>query len=231
MYDEGLKEEFEKKFPNFLELSQKDFSHLWNRISWISFQKGETIFQQGAPGLGIYFLLRGEVKVSHRTQVGKKLTFKVAGPGDYLGLCTLFNKENYITYSKPTGKANVGFLERGEFVILLKNYPSLLFKFCKYLSTQMMAYQLKLVESSYSGSKQRISRLLAQSAKGDVDVSRSELAQMTGVTYKTVIQNIKEIERRGYITAENGKILIKDREKLSKIGFRFPIDFKKSKLL
>ena len=125
----------------------------------------------------------------------------------------------------------VGFIERNNLFDFLGTKTGLLLKLFDYLATETMAYQLKLIESYFRGSKQRISRILLRANEYKVNISREDLAQMAGVTYKTAIKAMKNMESRGIINASNGKILVNDRDRLRKIGGKLNISGSSDDLL
>ncbi len=225
-------EKLDAKFQLFRDLPPEARDELSNMASWFETNEGNSLFQQGAPGLGIYLLAEGEVEQHHITPQGKKLIFELSGPGSVIGSETLFNKENHISTAEVTsGKASVGFLERNNFFEFMKDHPALLFGFADYLATQTMANKLKLVEASYLGSKQRISRLILSSNDCDISLSRTDLAQLTGVSYKTAIQVLGELEERGLIETKEHKIEAVYIDGLSKLANDISLEMEVGSLL
>ncbi len=221
-----------ENFPIFNCLSSVVLKDLVKMVSWFKTNEGNSLFQQGAPGLGVYLLLEGEIEQHHLTPQGKKLIFKLSGPGEVIGTETLFNKENHIATAEIiTDVAHVGFLERNSFFEFMDENPALLFNFAKQLSTECMAYKLKLVESSYYGSKQRISRLILAGNKSRLELTRAKLAYLSGVSYKTTIQVLSELEDRKFIETDNHSIAVKDEDALSKLAHNFPLDLDDEGLL
>jgi CRP/FNR family transcriptional regulator, cyclic AMP receptor protein len=51
-----------------------------------SFPRGTTLFREGQPPRGIFVLCGGRAKLSVCAESGKRLTVRVAGPGEVLGL-------------------------------------------------------------------------------------------------------------------------------------------------
>jgi|GEM_PF-2130078 len=228
---ENEKPNIKELFPIFSSLNSDECEFISNKISWIDSQEGDTLFQQGAPGLGLYLLARGQVKLCRRTPAGKNIIQKIVGPGEMLGVPTFFNKEKYTCYAKVMQASKVGFMQRNELFDFLKDKPQSLFSFLSYLSTELVIARIKLAEIAYQGSKQRISRLLAAIEEKGISASRSELAQLTGVTYKTVIQVLQEMKDREIVEIEEGEIEIVDREALGNIADGFPLEIEGQKLL
>ncbi|MFP4588924.1 MAG: Crp/Fnr family transcriptional regulator [Candidatus Bipolaricaulota bacterium] len=192
----------------------------------VEYQRGDTVFQQGAPGLGLYFVFEGKVKLVHRTSQAKSFMFKIAGPGDMIGLPVLFSKTTYSSYAETLSPSRIGFLKKDDFFEFLREYPSMMFQCCDWLSEELITFRLKLVEASYAGSKQRICRLLTQLENETLESRniRNILAQLTGVSYKTVIQVLKELEEREFIRMEKNNVWVEDVQSLRRIAKDFPLE-------
>ena len=50
-----------------------------------SYKKGETIIKQGAPGVGLFIISSGKVKIVKELMRGEKLEIATHGPGDFFG--------------------------------------------------------------------------------------------------------------------------------------------------
>src|SRR6056297_1088023 len=97
-------EKLDERFQLFRNLSPGAREKLSNMASWFETNEGNSLFQQGAPGLGIYLLAEGEVEQHHITPQGKKMIFALSGPGSIVGTETLFNKENHISTAEVTSE-------------------------------------------------------------------------------------------------------------------------------
>ncbi len=226
------KTNLDERFDPLKPLASEARSELSDLVSWFETQEGDSIYQQGAPGLGTYLLYEGSIKQYRITPQGKKLIFELRGPGSIVGTETLFNKENHIATAEViSGKATVGFLERNNFFEFMEDHPSLLFGFANYLSTKAMAFKLKLVESCYLGSKQRMSRLILAGDDSNLSVSRKKLARLTGVSYKTAIQVLGELEKRNLIETSEHEITVTDREGLKDIIEPLPLEMEEEGIL
>lgn len=224
--------ELRDSFPLFRSLPVGDLEELKPLISWFTPNEGNSLFQQGAPGLGVYLLLKGKVEQYHLTSQGKTMLFELSGPGKIVGAEVLFNKENHVSTAEVTSEeAEVGFLERNNFFSFMEERPSLLFAFTRHLSTKTMAHKLKLVEAAYSGSKQRISRLILAGEDSDLTLTRNRLSQLSGVCYKTTIQILSELEERGLIEAHDHAIKVKEEDGLKNLANDFPLDLEEEGLL
>jgi len=213
-----------KDFHIFSDLKEKDLEKLRESARKIKYGQGEIIFQEGAPAFGFYLIFEGMVKLVKRSTRAKSQILKIVGPGEILGETTLFDKGSHNAYAKTLEPVVVGFIERGDFFYFLERHPKTIFRLYERLSEELKAFQNKLAERSYSSSKERLARLILYLGKSGVELSRAELAEMAGVSSKTAIRTLSELESRGIIAIESRKIKILREDYLLKIMEPFPVD-------
>ncbi len=213
-----------KDFRIFADLKEKDLEKLREATRKIQYGRGEIIFQEGAPAFGFYLVFDGMVKLVKRSMRAKSQILKIVGPGEILGETTLFDKGSHNAYAKTLVPVIVGFIERGDFFYFLERHPKTIFRLYEKLSEELKAFQNKLAERSYSSSKERLARLILHLGKSGVELSRAELAEMAGVSSKTAIRTLSELEGRGIIAIESRKIKILRDEYLQKMMEPFSIE-------
>jgi CRP/FNR family transcriptional regulator len=213
-----------KDFRIFSDLKEKDLEKLREGVRKIQYGPGEIIFQEGAPAFGFYLIFEGMVKLVKRSMRAKSQILKIIGPGEILGETTLFDKGTHNAYAKTLDPVVVGFIERGDFFYFLERHPKTIFRLYERLSEELKAFQNKLAERSYSSSKERLARLILHLGKSGVELSRAELAEMAGVSSKTAIRTLSELENRGIIAIESRKIRILREDYLQKIMEPFSVD-------
>ncbi|HEX32190.1 MAG TPA: Crp/Fnr family transcriptional regulator [Candidatus Acetothermia bacterium] len=213
-----------KDFRIFADLKEKELQKLQENSRKIKYGRGEIIFPEGAPAFGLYLVFDGMVKLVKRSMRAKSQILKIVGPGELLGETTLFDKGSYNAYAKTLSPAVIGFIERGDIFYFLERHPKTIFRMYSRLSEELKAFQNKLAERSYSSSKERLARLILHLGKSGVELSRAELAEMAGVSSKTAIRTLSELESRGIIAIESRKIKILREEYLQKIMEPFSMD-------
>ncbi|HIC96534.1 TPA: Crp/Fnr family transcriptional regulator [Candidatus Bipolaricaulota bacterium] len=212
-----------KDFRIFADLNPREMEELEGLIRRIKYRTEEIIFQEGAPAFGFYLIFSGRVKLVKRTLGGKKQILKIIGPGEIVGETTLFDKSVHIAYAKTLEDSEVGFIERGDFFDFLIRHTSVVFRLFERFATEVKALQCKLTERSYNGSKERLARLILAVGESGVELSRTELAEIAGVSSKTAIRTLGELEERGFIAVDERKVTILDKKSLESLAEPFPI--------
>lgn len=220
-----------RDFKIFSDLSTRELEELERLVRKIKYGRGEIIFQEGAPAFGFYLIFEGRVKSVKRTLGGKKQILKITGPGEIIGETTLFDKGVHIAYAKTIDKAVVGFVERGDFFGFLAKNMKVVFRLFEKLSEELKAFQCKLAERSYNGSKERLARIILALGESGVELSRTELAEMAGVSSKTAIRTLGELEERGIIAVDERRVTVLDPKSLQNLAEPFPFSLNKNLII
>ncbi len=223
----------------FSELNERGKQELRAMARPISYGKSELIFQEGEPAFGFYIICTGKVKLAKHTSQGKKQILKLLGSGEMLGEKSMFDREVYSAYAETLEEARLNFYAREPFLAFLEKYPKVALKVIEKLSREIKAFQDRLVEASYEGSNERLARILLMIAqvygepteKGvyiGVDLSRSELAELAGISTETAIRTLSHFKERNYVELEGPKIYIRSKENLNELAEPFEIKLKEN---
>lgn len=82
-----------QSIPLFESLSKRDLSLLLNIIHRRSYLAGEYIFYQGDPGIGLYVIREGEVKIIRSGDDSAELNLATFTKGDFFGELALVDGE------------------------------------------------------------------------------------------------------------------------------------------
>lgn len=217
-----------KDFRVFKDLKPEELQKLEALVRKIDYGEEELIFMEGAPAFGFYLVFKGAVKLVKRSAKGKSQILKIVGPGGLLGETTLFDKGLHNAYAKTLIPSTVGFIERGDFFFFLEHHPKVIFRFFEYLSLELKAFQNKLAERSYASSKERLARLILALDRLGLELSRAELAEMAGVSSKTAIRTLSELESRGIISVDNRRINVIKEDYLRRLAEPFSLEIDKA---
>ena len=80
-----------KKVNLFSNLSEAHLSNIADFCVERSFREGGIIIKQGNPGIGLYVICSGKVKIVKETAGGEKLDIAELGPGDFFGEMTVLD--------------------------------------------------------------------------------------------------------------------------------------------
>ncbi|MBC7221873.1 Crp/Fnr family transcriptional regulator [Candidatus Bipolaricaulota bacterium] len=216
----------------FSGLSEAARMELASLMRPLELDEGELVFYEGLPAHGLYILCEGKIKVAKRLKGGRSQILKLLAPGEVLGEKTLFDQETYTCYAKALEPSRLMFIAREDFLAFMRKYPDVAFRLIEKLSRELKAFGDKLVEISAYSAKERMARVLLELARAfgqrtpdgldlGVELSRSEIAEMAGVTTETAVRILSEFKERGLLALPGRRIVILKPEELQSMAHPF----------
>ena len=175
----------------------------------------ETIFREGAEGHFYYQLVSGSVRWISITDDGREFIQSMIEPGEAFGELPLFDDAPYAASAIANKESVILRLHKSTFHQLLKEEPDIHFAFSRMMAERMRFKFLLLKELACSDPEHRISALLSylkNSKKNicqtcnQVQLTRQQIADMTGLRVETVIRTIKNLQQKGSLVIDKGKV-------------------------
>jgi signal transduction histidine kinase len=111
------------------------------------FASGQEIFQEGAPGNGVYFVKNGLVEISGLVGGNTRRVFSQLGPGEIFGEMAVIEEHPRSATAAAVQDTEVYFIPRGEMLALIKRSPALAFSLLQQISHRLREFnQLHLRE-------------------------------------------------------------------------------------
>lgn len=177
--------------------------------------RNETIFREGTEGHFYYQLVSGSVRWVNINEEGKEFIQNIIQPGESFGEFPLFDDNVYAASAIACSDSVVIRLHKVTFLNLLREYPEIHFAFTRLLTQRLRFKFLLLKEFACFGPEHRISTLfnhLKESQKKEctnkyqVQLTRQEIANMTGLRVETVIRSIRQLHDKGALVINKGKV-------------------------
>jgi CRP/FNR family cyclic AMP-dependent transcriptional regulator len=179
----------------------------------MSFQKKSTIFAQGDPTDGLFFVQTGKVQLSVVSEAGKEATLGILGVGDFFGEGGLAGQLQRMSSATAITDCVLLHVERKAMLQAMSAEPKLSATFVKYLLKRNIRYQDDLVDQLFNSSEKRLARvllLMAQLGKEGVSemsvprLSQETLAEMVGTTRSRVSFFMNRFRKLGFIHYDVG---------------------------
>src|ERR1051325_5688406 len=78
-----------------------------------TYQKGKVVFSQGQPSDSVFYIQKGEIKISVLSRAGKEAVVAMLGPGDFFGEGALTGQSIRIGTVTTTMPTTVLVIEKG----------------------------------------------------------------------------------------------------------------------
>jgi CRP/FNR family transcriptional regulator, cyclic AMP receptor protein len=84
--------------------------------------RGTVLFREGHPARGIFVLCNGRARLSVCSEAGKRLTLRIAGPGEALGLSAALSGGAYEVTAETLEDAQIATLKRKDLLRFLRDH-------------------------------------------------------------------------------------------------------------
>ena len=102
-----------------------------------SYPRSTILFAEGRPVRGIYLLCDGRAKLSICSDTGKRLTLRVAGPGEVLGLGATLSNPPYEITAELLDNSQVVFVRRKDLMKFLREHREVCMEVVRMLSQDL----------------------------------------------------------------------------------------------
>ncbi len=105
--------------------------------SLTSYPRTAILFAEGRPVRGIYILCDGRAKLSICSDTGKRLTLRIAGPGEVLGLGAALSNTPYEITAELLDNSQVVFVRRKDLMKFLREHRQVCMEVVRMLSQDL----------------------------------------------------------------------------------------------
>ncbi len=181
-----------------------------------AFGKKETIFVQGDPSDGVFYIQKGKIKVTVVSKIGKEATIAILDEGAFFGEGCLTGQPLRLCTATAITDCSVMRIDKKSMVEVLRREQAFSEMFVAYLLARNIRYEADLVDQLFNSSEKRLARillLLAHFGKEGVhetpipNVSQETLAEMIGTTRSRVSFFMNRFRELGFIDYHGGEDL------------------------
>lgn len=187
-----------------------------NKVPKQTYRKKEMVFREEEKAQFLYFLFEGEVRIHNTDSEGKEfLIDKVIGK-NFLGEPPFLLGERYpATAIVESETAEIYKFSNDDFQKIMIDHSELLIEFTRGIARKAYEKTNKIKSIVHQNPQERILNFLKNhkrnlgicpEEKMQIDVTRKEIANSTGLVIETVIRTVKKMEKDGKIELINHKI-------------------------
>jgi CRP/FNR family transcriptional regulator, cyclic AMP receptor protein len=196
-------------------LDPKILAALSDGITVSDYSPGQVIYAQGDSGEAIFYIQKGQVKLTVLSKFGKKAVTGVLGAGSFLGERCLSGQEHAVTATVSV-KSSIMRLDRSSVMRLLGTDLAFSELFLEHMLSRNLSMEEDMISQVLNSQEKRLARallLLADFGKEGRPksvvprMSFEALAQMVGTTISRVRYFMKKFRKLGFIDY-NGELQI-----------------------
>lgn len=180
-------------------------------------KKKEVLFKINTLPRYYYQIISGTLKMNNFNEDGKEFIQGIFSDGDSFGEPPLFGDFTYPAYAEAVEDSKIWQLEKALFFQLLKDHPESHLKLTGTLASRLHYKATMAAEISSENAEHRLLKLvdyfkihlhkIPENEEYLVELSRQQMADLTGLRVETVIRAVKSLEKKGELQLNAHKIL------------------------
>ena len=180
----------------------------------LKFEKNQHVFEQGDAADAVFYIQKGNVKLTVLSEHGKEAVVGILEPGQFFGEGCLNGHPLRIATTTAMEESAVTSITKEAMIAALHDEPKFSELFMAYLLTRNSRVEEDLIDQLFNSSEKRLARLLLLLAHFGkegrpqpilLDMSQETLAEMIGTTRSRVSYFMNKFRKLGLISY-NGKI-------------------------
>lgn len=192
------------------------------------YHKGQIVFQEGTPALGVHCVYEGQLKLYKSGTQGRPQIIGLAKPGTMVGHRAVLTDKAHTFTAESLGEARVCYVDRATFKTLISENPSISDALLKKLAQDLDDAEDRLIDVVEQPVPVRLARLLmslkdgygratSQGLRISLSLTREEMAEMIGTTQETTIRLLSQFRKKGLIRIDDKSITLLDLPQLEEI--------------
>jgi len=215
--------------PLFSSIPPKECREIVSAARKEVYKRHETIHVAGDPVRQIVLLTSGCVKIVQIGQNGSEVILRLNGPGEAFGMAGSNTQTRHCSSAQALTASTGLVWEIGAFESLAERFPALRRNtthiLCKRLEELEERFREVSTEKVAARLSHEIVRLLNQVGRQvngavQINLSREELAQLTGTTLFTVSRLLSDWDEQGIVSARRESVTVKNLEALVELSER-----------
>lgn len=200
-----------RKIPLFFGLSTDELQFLANKIKEKTYYKGEFLFHQAEPGLNLYIVKSGAVKVFRTSETGQTNALTILGNGDFFGEMSLLDGAPRSASAQAALNTTAYILTQNAFQEVLLSYPRFALSILKALAKRLRVADEHIDNLVFYDTETRLKKVFINlinthgvelsndEVRLIVHISHQDLADIIGARRETVSRILSKWQTAGVI--------------------------------
>lgn len=177
-------------------------------------------FMEQDPAERLYILIEGRVRLLQVTPAGQQVIMRYMSPVEAFGVVAMLSEATYPVSAQAVDDSTALYWNIASLKGLMEPIPRLAINGLQTLADRVREFQDRIRELTTERVERRIARALLRLAQQtgrkveegvlvDLNITRQDLAEMTGTTIFTVSRTMSQWESQGIIKSGREKIIIR----------------------
>jgi CRP/FNR family cyclic AMP-dependent transcriptional regulator len=206
------------QLPLFARLGDGDLQEIAPHIRERAFSSGQTIVLEGEPCQAVYFVVRGVVRSYRLSREGREQVLAYLGPGEFFNLVSVLDGEPTMVSVEGLTEGMLYAVSSEHFRRIVREYHEAALAVTERLAAEVRRLSDMVEDLALHTVRVRLARFLLTQAEHPQHPSfqwtQAEIAAHIGTVREMVGRTLRTFAADGLIRQEQGRIIVKDREKL-----------------
>ena len=174
-------------------------------------KKGDFLFHQGDPSVGVWCIIGGHISVQTVDMHGKSILVRIANSGQTVGARSFFAFEPHSGSARALAKTEVCFIHRDLLNDLISKHPKVALRFLETVAVNLRVAHETILRGATMNLHDRLGYLLLQfheqfgSASNDdrstfdLPLTRRDMAQLLGTCPESLSRAIRKLQESGMV--------------------------------
>ncbi len=199
--------------------------HLADQYDVESYNKKQTLYQEGRRPKFLYYVMKGKVKGFKTHEDGKEYITDLFSEGDFIGYPALIEDRNYDDSAVALEDSEIMQIPREDFHQMLFGDLNIAAKFIRIITKNVKEKEERLLNLAYSSLRKRVAKALVSiqekfNTDGQtrpIEISREDIAHYVGTATESLIRTLSDFKVEKLIEIKEGKISIANFDKLKNL--------------
>ena len=215
-----------RRHPYFSDLEPEAFDQLCRYAKHSTLKRGATIFSKGDPGISLFAVISGTVKISISSPDGRNAILNLIGAGEIFGEIALLDGSARSADAIANTACELFTIDRREFIPFVRSQPALAMKFIELLcarlrwtSDQVEQIILQNLPGRLASALLRLTEKHKLGPQGrTIAITQQELSEMVGMTRESINKQLRAWAARDWVRLEHGAIVVLKAEPLQTLA-------------
>jgi CRP-like cAMP-binding protein len=220
--------EFLSRLPLFEGLDRDALSDLANRMQCRTFGEGVTLFHQDMPGMMLYMLAEGHVRIYSIGHTAQEFTYHFCGPCDVFGELSLLDDGYHSATCITMTPVKTWLLSKDHLADILQRYPLVGLRLLRILASRVRSTTRKAEAMAFQDVQGRLAYEILnlankhgkQTEEGiliTIPLNQNELASMVGATRESVNKCLSQLRTQNMIKLSGSTMIMTDKPGLERM--------------
>ncbi|MCG8350012.1 MAG: Crp/Fnr family transcriptional regulator [Chloroflexales bacterium] len=202
----------------FATLDEQTLVDTSRRMHRCTFRPGQYIMLEGEQPPGLFFVLRGKVRLSRTAPDGREQVLAMVGPGENFNPVPIFDGQTNPSTARAMSPVSCLLLPCTDLLALIRTHPDLALAALNEMAGQLRELVSLVEDLAFRSVRARLARrLLTEAAEGAAELTHQELAERAGTVREIAGRALRRLAEEGLVRLERGRVIVLDPAGLERV--------------